>query len=120
MRRELRVLLGAAESRRIGDRPPERFPRILGERGQQRRVEQARRDRDHPDPGAGEVAGRGQRHADHAALRRRVRDLPDLAVVGGDRGGVDANAALAVGERLIPEHLRRREAQHVERADEVD
>ena len=30
----------------------------------------------------------GKRHADDAALRGRVGDLPDLAVEGGDRGGV--------------------------------
>ena len=34
--------------------------------------------------------------ADDAALGGRVGDLADLAVEGGDRGGVHAHAALAV------------------------
>ena len=45
-------------------------------------------------PRLGEIASRGQRQADDAALRRRVGDLPDLSVEGGDRSGVDADAAL--------------------------
>ncbi len=53
------------------------------------------RDRDDADPAAREVAGGRQRQPDDAALRRRVGDLADLAVEGGDRGGVDADAALA-------------------------
>ena len=51
-----------------------------------------------------EVARRGQGHADHATLRGAVGDLADLAVVGGDRGGVDAHAALAVLARLVGQH----------------
>ena len=68
---------------------------LLGERRQQRRVEEARRDRHHPHAARGHVARRRQRHADDAALGGGVGDLADLAVVGGDRGGVDADAALA-------------------------
>ena len=47
-------------------------------------------------PTAREVAGDGQGHADDAALRRRVGGLADLAVEGGDRGGVDDGAPLVV------------------------
>ena len=62
----------------------------------------------HADARRREVARRGQRHADHAALRGAVGDLADLAVVGGDRRGVDAHAALAVLERLVGQHRRSR------------
>ena len=72
---------------------------LLGQRGEQRRVEEARGDRQHADAAAGEVAGRRQRQPDDAALRGRVGDLADLAVEGGDRGGVDADAALAARRR---------------------
>src|SRR5829696_6083545 len=53
-----------------------------------------------PPPG-GEVACRRHRHPDHAALGRRVGDLADLAVVGGDRGGVDDHAALPAFVGLV-------------------
>jgi hypothetical protein len=53
-------------------------------------------------------------------LRGAVGELADLAVVGGDRGGVDAHPALALVVGLVAGHLRRGEAQRVERADQVD
>src|SRR3954468_8956080 len=49
LRRELRELLGAAEARREGDLLAELRPRLLGQRRQERRVEQARRDGDDAD-----------------------------------------------------------------------
>ena len=70
-------------------------------------------------PRLGEVAGRRQRESDDAALRRRVGDLADLAVEGGDRGGVDADAALAALVGLVLDHRRGGEPQHVEGADQV-
>ena len=72
------------------------------------------------DAALGHVARRGQGHADDAALRGRVGDLADLAVVGGDRGGVDADAALAFLVGLVLAHRRGGEAQDVEGADQVD
>ena len=58
---------------------------------------------------------------DDAALRRRVGDLADLAVEGGDRRGVDADAALAVRRRARCASIAvGREPQDVERADQVD
>src|SRR4051812_19485060 len=114
------VLIGAAEARRERNAGTERLARLLGQAGHHRRVEQARGDRAHADPGLGEVTRGGQRHADDAALGRAVGELTDLAVERGDRGGVDADAALAVGVRLVGEHLGRRKPQHVERADQVD
>ena len=62
------------------------------------------------DADAREVARDRQRHADDAALGGRVGGLADLAVEGGDRRGVDDDAALAVGERLEPGHRGRRRA----------
>ena len=70
-------------------------------------------------PDRREVARGRQRHADDPALGRRVGDLADLAVVRGDRRGVDADAALALGVGLVAEHRRGGEPQHVERADQV-
>ena len=71
-------------------------------------------------PYCGEVARGREREADDAALGGRVGDLADLAVVGGDRGGVDADAALALVVGVVAEHRGGREAQHVEGADQVD
>ena len=90
---------GAAEARRERDLAAERVARLLGQAREQRRVEQAGRDRADADAGLGEVARGRERHADDAALGRRVGDLADLAVVGGDRGGGDADAALALARR---------------------
>src|SRR5207237_961934 len=57
---------------------------------------------------------------DHAALRGRVGGLADLALERRDRGGVDDHAALAVVQRLGLAHRPRRDADHVEGADQVD
>src|SRR4029077_10876721 len=65
-----------------------------------------------------EVASRGQRHADDAALRGRVRGLTDHALERRDRRGHDDDAALVVLEWFFLAHLRGGEAHHVERADE--
>ncbi len=53
------------------------------------------------------------------ALGRRIGGLPDLALIGRDRGGRDDHPALAI-DRFEPGHRRRREADHVEGSDEVD
>ena len=74
---------------------------FVGEPAEQRRVDEAGRDRAHADAGRGEVARGGERERDDAALRRRVRGLTDLAVVRGDRRGVDDHAALAVRVGLV-------------------
>ena len=99
---------------------PSACARLLGQRREQRRVEEAGSDRHHPDPAPGEVTRGGQGHRDDPALGGGVGDLPDLAVEGGDRGGVDADAALACLVGLIAAHRGRRQAQHVEGPDQVD
>ena len=95
--REPRELGGLAQAVRERHRSRRSaLARLLGQRREQRRVEQARRDRHDADALVGQVARRRQRHADDAALGGRVGDLADLPVVGGGRRGVDAHAALAV------------------------
>ncbi len=115
-----RVLVGLAEPRGEGHRRAERVARLLRQRAEQRRVEEAGRDRHDADAPARHVARRRQRHPDDAALRRRIGDLADLAVERRDRRGVDADAALAAGVGLVRVHRRGGEAQHVEGADQVD
>ena len=99
---------------------PSAVARLLGQGREQRGVEEAGGDRDDADAARGQVARRRQRHADDAALRGRVGDLADLAVVGGDRGRVDADAALALLVGLVLAHRGGGEAEHVEGADQVD
>ncbi len=72
----------ATEARRERYLLPQRHARGFGQGDEQRRVEDARRNRHHADALAGEVAGNRQRHADDAALRCRIRRLTDLPVVG--------------------------------------
>ena len=67
-----------------------------------------------------QVACHGQRHADQAALGGAVGLLADLAVEGGDRGGEQHDAALAVGQRLELRAGGGEEATHVVGADQVD
>ena len=89
LRRVARGATGAGPARRASRCAP------AGSVAKQRGVEQPRRDGADPDADRGEVAGDRQRHADDAALRRRVRGLADLPVEGRDRGGVDDDAAVA-------------------------
>ena len=79
-----------------------------GSAREQRGVEQARGDRHDADAVLGEVARGRERHADDAALRGRVGDLADLALVRGDRRGLHAHAALGAVVGLVPAHRRRR------------
>ena len=90
----------------------------LGEAG----GEQARRDGQHPDAQAAEVAGHRQAHARDAGLGRGVGDLPDLALERGDGRGVDDDAALLglVVDGFLLAHVERREPADVEGADEVE
>jgi hypothetical protein len=110
----------AAQARREGRGLAERVLHLLRQRLHHRGQEQARRDGVHADAVARQFAGDRQRHADHAGLRGRVGGLADLALEGGDRGGVDDHAALALGVGLALGHRHGGEADHVEGADQVD
>ena len=72
-----------------------------------RRREDAGRDRDHADAVAGELARRRQRQRRDAALGGGIGRLADLALEGGDRGGVDDHPALAAGVRARAPPSRR-------------
>ena len=98
----------------------EQVLRLLRQIGQQRRQEQARRNGQHANAELRQFARDRQRHRDDAALGGRIGGLTDLAVIGGNRGGRDHDAALAGRQRLQLRHLRRRKPQHVEGADQVD
>ena len=57
-------------------------------------------------PKRAELARRRQGQRDDAALGRGIGGLADLALEGGDRGGRDDDAALAVAVRLGDRHVR--------------
>src|SRR3546814_11113417 len=61
----------------------------------------------------------GEGHAGDAGLGGGVGDLPDLALEGGDAGGVDDHAALVV-IGLVLRHVGRGEAAPVEGGDQVE
>src|SRR6266566_1753566 len=113
------VLRGAAQSRRMGHLVAQRLDLLLGQVREQRRVEQAGRDRHHPNLQPGQVAGDRQRHADDAALGRGVGGLADLAIERRDRRGVHDHAPLAVFLARLA-HPVRGQPDHVEGPDEVD
>src|SRR3954451_17308687 len=74
VQRERRVLVRAAEARRVRDRGAERGLGLLRQARHQRCVEQARGDGAHPDAVLGEIARGWKREADDAALGGRVGD----------------------------------------------
>jgi hypothetical protein len=69
---------------------------------------------------ARQVASDRQRHAGDAAFARRVGRLADLAVVGGDAGGVDQHAAFFGRLGLVLAHCVGGDTDHVEAVDEVE
>jgi hypothetical protein len=83
-------------------------------------MEQPWCDRHYTDTHARKFARRRQCHADHAGFRRRVSRLSDLALIGGDRCGVDDDATLAVFQRIELHHSRRGQPQQVEAANQID
>ena len=58
---------------------------LLGDAARETGLEQARRDRHHAHAEAAEIAGHREGHAGDAGLGRRVGDLSDLPLEGGDR-----------------------------------
>src|ERR1700744_3609129 len=68
----------------------------------------------------GQVASGDQCHADDAALGRRVGQLSDLALVGGDRRGIDDDAARTLVDRFLARDRRGGQPQHVEYAGQVN
>src|SRR5215213_3678704 len=92
---------------------------LVGDRGGRAGREEAGRDGQHPDAQGAEVAGHGERHPGDGSLGRGVGDLTDLALEGGDRRGVDDDAALVV-LRLVRRHVRCGEPGDVERRHGVE
>ena len=84
------------------------------------RVDGARRDGIHPDAQRRQVPRGDERHAEHAALGRRVGELTDLAFVPGDRCGVDDRAATALFQRLGLGDRGGGQPHHVEHRGQVE
>ncbi|MDT4842015.1 hypothetical protein FQZ97_758950 [compost metagenome] len=114
------VVVRRAQAAGEGHTGGQRVLHFLRHAEQHGRAEDAGGDGHVADAAAREVAGDGQGHADHAALRGAVGGLADLAVVGRDRGGRDQHAAFAGGFGLVLAHGVGRQADHVEAADQVD
>jgi len=103
-----------------GDLSAELLLDFLGELRQQRREEEPRRDGANSDGVGRKVPRNRQRHSGDSALGSSVSRLSNLAVVRGDAGSVDDDAALPVSVNLVRGHLLSSEARDVERADRVD
>ena len=120
MARERRELIGSSEQfgkRHGGGEAP---LRLLRQCHQHRRVENARRDGRDADPELREFARGRQGQRGDAALGGGIGGLSDLPFEGGNRGGHDDDAALAVRERAQALHVGSDEPHHVEGADEID
>ena len=113
-------LFGLAEARREGHLAASECLHLRGMRIHHRRVEDAGRDRHAADAEARQLARDRQRHAGDRRLGGGVGRLADLALEGGDRGGVDQQAALAVGARRVVLHERGGGLVAQEGADQVD
>ncbi len=112
-------LVGAPEARGVRNLRAQRRPGVVREARHHGRLEDAGGDGDYPDEACRELSRGGKGQPDNSRLRRRVRGLADLALEGGDGGGVDDHSPLPL-LRLGGLHSRRGEAQDVEGADEVD
>src|SRR5262249_49392429 len=85
---ELGVFLGPTEPAREGYLRGQRLLQMLRCALQERRIEDARQDGVGADAFAGEVARDDEVEANDAGFGSSVGGLADLAVFGGDRGGV--------------------------------
>src|SRR5215203_1212614 len=94
--RQGRVLIRPAKPRRERYLLAKGLLRVLGERREHRRLEDAGGYRHHPYAARGEFAGHREGECDDTALGSGVGGLPDLAVVGSDARSVDYHPALAV------------------------
>src|ERR1700744_4391351 len=117
---QLRVFGRAAKAGRIWDAGTQAVLDLLGQTVDHGRVEQAWGDRDDADSGSGEFPGGGKGHADDASLRSGIGGLANLALVGGDGGGVDDDSPLVFVQRAGGGHFGGGKAQHIEAADQVD
>src|ERR1700731_1621087 len=93
---ERSVLRRLAEQFWERHRSREALLRGFRQRMQHRGGENPRRDGVDADAELGELARRRHDERHDTALRRRVRSLADLTLIGGDGGGADDNTALAV------------------------
>jgi hypothetical protein len=114
-----RVLGRVAEPGRVGNLTGERFAGGGREAGEERRVEEAGGDRDDADRAVGKLAGDRQGQPGDARLGGGVGDLADLALVGGDRCGVDDDTACTLVNRFLACDGRGGQPQHVEHAGQV-
>src|SRR6185437_8977385 len=94
--------------------------RSFRQSGEQRRLEDSRRDGADANAGASEFTRERQGHTDNAALRRRVRDLADLAFISRNGSSGDDDAATTVFIGLIGAHGVGGVADGVKGPDEVD
>src|SRR5215204_1164324 len=117
--RQGRVLLRPAKPRRERYLLAKGLLRVLGERREHRRLEDAGGYRHHPYAARGEFAGHREGECDDTALGSGVGGLPDLAVVGSDARSVDYHPALAVLVRLVLGQPDGGETDDVEGAYEV-
>src|SRR5918993_2872670 len=117
--RQGRVLLRPAKPRRERYLLAKGLLRVLGERREHRRLEDAGGYRYHPYTARGEFAGHRERERNDAALGSGVGGLPDLAVVSSDARGIDDDPALAFIAQLVLGQPDGGETDDVEGAYEV-
>ena len=104
MFRQFGVVPGRAESGREGYAGGQRVLHLLGHAKHHGRTKNARSDRHVTDAIAGEITRDWQRHTHDATLGSTVGSLTNLAVVGGNRGGRDHDAALPGGFWFVLAH----------------
>ena len=111
---------GRAQSGRKRHALTERLLHVSRQARHHGRFKDAWRNSYHPHSEAREVTRRGQRQPNHASFGRCVRRLTDLSVEGGDRCGVNDDAALAFGVGRFIFNGVNSKPHHVEGADEID
>ena len=111
---------GLAQARRKGNALAQRLLHLLRKTGHHRRLKNSRRNGDDANARPRQFASDGQRERNHSALGCSVGRLANLAVVCGDGGGIDNDAALAVRARKLFGNGRSGQTNHVEGPNQID
>src|SRR5690554_220138 len=114
------VFVGAAQPWRKGHAGTQAVADLFGHAGHHRGFEDARGNAHDADAGPGQFTGCRQRQAGNRALGGGIGGLPELAVKGRHRCGIDDHATLTLLVGLVVGHVRSAQAQQVEAAADVD
>ncbi|MNJ37217.1 hypothetical protein D3C77_320270 [compost metagenome] len=114
------VFLWTAQAWREWHAGRQRITYFLGHAGHHRRFKNTGGNGHHTNAKTCQLTGRWQRQAGDGTLGGSIGGLADLAVVGGNRGGVDNDPTLTFGARFTFGHGCSGQTQQIEAADQIN